>query len=224
MLKWVLLLVLVVLVAVLVYLRFRPVKEYMVYYINLDHRQDRNKEVLQEMKKLPRGAIVERVPAVYEKERGHLGCSKSHVNALKKFIQSGHDTCIIFEDDFEFVSGGPRRLGNFLNGGFPFDVIMLATNETDARPCENQGFKKVYNAGTTSGYIVSKEFAPTLLQNFQKGVYHLEQDYESHPVHAIDQYWKNLQPNSRWYSFDPPCGLQRKSYSDILGGVVDYKL
>jgi GR25 family glycosyltransferase involved in LPS biosynthesis len=195
----------------------------MVYYINLDHRRDRNEETLREIKKLPRGSIVERVSAVYEKERGHLGCSKSHIVALKKFIQSGYDTCIILEDDFEFVNG-TGRLENFLYNSFPFDVVMLATNETDAKPCEHSGFKKVISAGTTSGYIVSKDFAPTLLENFQTGAFLLENDYDNHPTYAIDQYWKNLQPKSKWYSFDPPCGRQRKSYSDILGGVVDYKL
>ena len=226
MLKWVLLLALVVLVTATVtvlYLQSRPVKEYMVYYINLDHRRDRNEEVLQEMKKLPRGAVVERVPAVYEKERGHLGCSKSHIKTLEKFIKSGCDRCIIFEDDFEFVSGGPKRLRNFLNGGFPFDVVMLSSNDIDSQPCEYQGFKKVTNSQTTAGYMVSKEFAPILLKNFKQGAILLAQDYE-HSRYAVDQYWKLLQPSSKWYVFDPACGRQRKSYSDIIGGVVDYNL
>jgi len=222
MLKWVLLFMLsVVVVAVMKYLRFRPVKDYMVYYINLDHRKDRNEEVLREMEKLPRGAIVERVPAVYEKERGHLGCSKSHIKTLEKFIQSGHNMCIIFEDDFEFVGTGPSKLGQFLNEGFPFDVVMLSSNDIDSQPCEYRGFKKVTNAQTTAGYIVSKDFAPILLKNFKQGAVLLEQDYE-HERYAVDQYWKLLQPSSKWYVFDPRCGQQRKSYSDIMGGVVDY--
>jgi glycosyl transferase family 25 len=211
-------------VVLFIYVMTRPVKEYMVYYINLDHRHDRNREVLQELNKLPRGAIVERVSAVYEKDRGHLGCSKSHVKALEKFIQSGRDTCIIFEDDFEFVSGGPRRLGNFLNGGFSFDVVMVSTNDIESEPCEYQGFKKVTDAQTASGYIVSKDFAPILLNNFKQGANLLERDYDNHSAYAIDQYWKRLQPSSKWYSFDPPCGRQRKSYSDIQGGVVEYTL
>jgi hypothetical protein len=224
MLKWTLLfMVSVVVVAVMLYLRFRPVKEYMVYYINLDHRRDRNEEVLEEMKKLPRGAIVERVPAVYENERGHLGCSKSHIKALEKFVQSGHDTCIIFEDDFEFVGTGPSRLGQFLNERFPFDVVMLSSNDVDSQPCEYRGFKKVTNAQTASGYIVSRSFAPVLLQNFRQGAFLLEQEYD-HSTYAVDQHWKLLQPSSKWYVFDPPCGRQRKSYSDIQGGVVEYNL
>ena len=223
--KW-WLLVPVVLLLLFMFLILKPtkIKMYNVYYINLDHRKDRNREILQELKKLPRGAVVERVPAVYEKERGHLGCSKSHIRALEKFIHSGEDTCIILEDDFEFVSGGATRLGNFLHGErFPFDVIMLSSNDIDSQACQYPGFKKIINSQTASGYIVSKHFAPTLLKNFKHGAQLLEREY-NHSEYAVDQYWKLLQPVSKWYSFDPPCGRQRKSYSDIQGGVVEYNL
>jgi hypothetical protein len=221
MLRWVLVACVAIFAVVFIYVVTRPVKKYMVYYINLDHRQDRDTEILKELDKLPRGAVVERVSGVYDKERGHLGCSKSHVIALEKFIRSGFDTCIIFEDDFEFVPSGPRRLGRFLNDGFPFDVVMVSSNDIDSKPCEHPGFKKVTNAQTTAGYIVSRDFAPVLLQNFKRGAHLLEQDYD-HSRYAVDQYWKVLQPSSRWYVFDPPCGRQRKSYSDIQAGVVDY--
>jgi hypothetical protein len=75
------------------------------YYINLEHRLDRKEEILGEMSRIgfPMEK-VERIDAVYDKDRGHLGCSKSHIKTLERFIASGHSNCIVLEDDFEFVN------------------------------------------------------------------------------------------------------------------------
>ena len=69
--------------------------------------------------------------------------------------------------------------------------------------------------------MVSKQFAPTLLQNFKDGSTLLEQDYNNHGTYAIDQYWKRLQSISNWFMFEPKLGTQRESFSDIQGGVIN---
>jgi hypothetical protein len=37
-----------------------------------------------------------------------------------------------------------------------------------------------------------------------------------------DVSWIQLQQQDDWYAFVPTIAVQRKSYSDIQGGVVDY--
>ena len=69
--------------------------------------------------------------------------------------------------------------------------------------------------------MVSKSFAPTLLSNFKEGC-RLLQETSIDQQYAVDQYWKNLQPISKWYVFNPKLGIQRKSYSDIQNGIVEY--
>jgi len=199
-----------------------------IYYINLDHRPDRNAEFLEEMDKIhfSKDKIV-RVSAVYEKDRGHLGCTKSHIKTLELFIQSNHNNCIIFEDDFEFInhdSSVLQQIDNILDNNIPYDVIMLSANEINTSPSNYISLVNVTNAQTASGYMVSKEFAPILLQNFKEGYKLLEQNYDKHNSYAIDQYWKLLQPISQWYMFEPKLGKQRASYSDIQNGIVDYNV
>ena len=76
----------------------------MIYYINLDHREDRKQQFLDQMNKvgINQNKII-RIPAIYKKSQGNVGCSMSHVKAMETFIKSNYENCIIFEDDFEFV-------------------------------------------------------------------------------------------------------------------------
>jgi hypothetical protein len=200
-----------------------------IYYINLDHRTDRNEAFLREMDKIefPREK-VKRISGVYEKERGHLGCSKSHILAMEDFLNSNHRNCIVFEDDFEF-SQPTETIESYFHqlAKIPYDVCMLAGNEQDLRDSGIPHLKKVNMCLTTSGYMVSKSFAPILLQNFKEGAQLLEKSYNEGQYrgeYAIDQYWCLLQRESKWYIFDPKIGKQRNSFSDIMGGVVDYNV
>jgi GR25 family glycosyltransferase involved in LPS biosynthesis len=197
-----------------------------VYYINLDHRKDRRNLFLTEMKKLNLSPDkIIRIPAVYLKDQGHLGCSLSHIKALEQFIQSGKNTCIIFEDDFEFTVQDPMSYLQKLNK-IDYDVVMLASNEISTTKY-NDFLKKVNMATTASGYLVTKQFAPMLLQNFKEGAVLLEKTYQSGAYkgeYAVDQYWFNLQQQNKFYVFTPKLGQQRDSYSDIQQGNVSYKV
>ena len=127
-----------------------------VYYINLDHRTDRNAEFLREMDKagVPKEKI-HRVSGVYDKERGLLGCAKSHIKVLEDFIQKGYSKCIIFEDDFELI-GDPSVIKSLT---MPFDVIMLSANEYDVQDSQYPGLKKVIDAQTIVNIVVRGEIA-----------------------------------------------------------------
>jgi GR25 family glycosyltransferase involved in LPS biosynthesis len=197
-----------------------------IYYINLDHRGDRRNLFLTEMKKLNLSPDkIIRIPAVYKKDEGHLGCSLSHIKALEQFVQSGKNTCIIFEDDFEFTVQDPTSYLQKLNT-VDYDVVMLAANEISTS-AYNDFLKKVNMATTASGYLVTKQFAPTLLQNFKEGAVLLEKTYKAGAYkgeYAVDQYWFKLQQQNKFYVFNPKLGQQRDSFSDIQQGNVSYKV
>jgi hypothetical protein len=195
-----------------------------IYYINLDIRPDRNEEILSEIKKTnyPLEKVV-RISGELRKDRGALGCSLSHIKALTEFVNSSYNTCIIFEDDFEFITSATEIQAAFkalFENNIDFDVCMLSANEIETIPTKYPFINKVKNVQTASGYIVSRKFAPTLLQNYIEGAKLLENDYEKQPEYAIDQYWKRLQPMNNWYLFQPKLGKQRDSYSNIQGGFV----
>ena len=196
------------------------------YYINLKHRDDRKRQILGEMAKvnIPPSKI-KRIDAVYNKQNGHIGCSMSHIQTLEHFIESGYEYCLIFEDDFEFTEKPNIVLSlmkQLFDNKIDFDVCMLSASiigKDGKEPTKYEFLEKVNNAQTTSGYIVSKKFAPTLLGNYKEGCAKLIEtnigdDY------AVDQYWKLLQPSSNWYIFKPKLGLQAEGYSDIQKGVI----
>ena len=202
-----------------------------IYYINLDNREDRKTEFLEEMRRMgvPTEKIT-RIQAVHKPGKGDWGCSLSHLITIQQFIDSGIDNCIVFEDDFLF-----KQDLQIVNSAFRevfekeivYDVIMLSANEIDVADTEHEHLKKVKDAQTTSGYMVNKHFAPVLLKNYREGAKLIEKSYgggksdKFQGPFCIDQYWKRLQPQSNWYLFSPKLGIQRESHSDIQGGVVN---
>jgi hypothetical protein len=212
----------------------KPWHEYIdvIYYINLDTREDRKTEFLQEMERMgiPDKKIM-RISAVHKLGKGDWGCSLSHLSAIQKFIDTGKENCIVFEDDFSFTQDA-KTVDSFIRYVFEqqiaYDVIMLSANEIKVTDTEYTNLKKVHDAQTAAGYMVNKRFAPILLQNYREGARLIENSYKEgksdklQGPFCVDQYWKRLQPQSDWYMFSPKLGAQRKSHSDIQGGVVDY--
>lgn len=203
-----------------------------IYYINLDHREDRCKEFLGEMERMgvPSKKIV-RIPAVYKPKQGDWGCSLSHVKTMKMFQESSYTNCIVFEDDFMFT----EDLGKvdsafkfFFHENIPYDVCMLSGSVIQSEEVSDTSIVlKLLEAQTTSGYMVSKAYCPTLLTNYQEGAALIEKSYqekgkgvEIQHAFCVDQYWKRLQPRGNWYIFNPKLGKQRDSFSDIMGGNV----
>ena len=201
-----------------------------VYYINLDHRTDRKDLFLEEMQKIniPSHKII-RIPGVYKPGKGDWGCSLSHLHAIKSFDESNYQHCIIFEDDFVFTQE-PAFVHSTIQSVFdmdtPYDVCMLSCSSGKTEPTTNPLLLKLYEGQTASGYMVSKTFSKTLLQNFQEGSKLIEHSYlrgkgdSIQHDFCIDQYWKRLQPTSNWFVFEPKLGKQRDSFSDIQGGFV----
>lgn len=183
-----------------------------IYYINLDHRQDRRFQIEKELECFHCEKV--RISAY---KKGAIGCTLSHIKALLSFIESDHDECIIFEDDFMFT----RDPKDFK---FPesksWDVLMLSANVIKTEPY-NDTMEKVIEAQTTSCYAVNKKYAHTLLNNFKDG-YELFKMSNNPHLHSIDQYFKILQLSSNWFLCKPKFGIQRPNWSDIESKYVDY--
>ena len=196
-----------------------------IYYINLDHREDRNEEFLSEMKALgiPNEQIT-RVSAIYNEECGALGCSQSHAKAIKLFLDSPHERCIIFEDDFvpkkeEWVSFFEKMKAYPTEG---WDLIQLSGNILDGCETSIPFLRKAFHVQTSSSYLLQKRFAPILLENIQEGARALKAKYSD--LFCIDIHWLPLQIKSLWFISEPVLGYQRESYSDILKRVTKYGL
>jgi hypothetical protein len=197
------------------------------YYINLTHRADRRQHIEQELARI--GIPAQRISAVYEPTRGILGCGKSHILALETFLQSGATYAMIFEDDFTFAlppDDVRSSLRTFFAKSLQWDVLMLAGNILNHTDGPYSGIRKVLDAQTTSGYMITRAFAPRLLQNLKQGVALLESHYartgtKKHE-YCLDIYWKSLQPSAQWFVLSPKVGYQMESYSDIEQKQTNY--
>lgn len=191
-----------------------------VFFINLAHRTDRRAQIQGELAAL--GWSSNRIDATYVPERGALGCALSHAVAMRSFLHSEHDYCIVVEDDATFVRDPRPDLSKFLielHEGW--DVLLLASNTKIEVPDESRPYlTRILNAQTTACYAVTRAYAPTLLACFEESARRLASELS--PSACCDILWKRLQPTGRWYGLRPMAAVQRRSFSDIEGCVTFY--
>lgn len=198
-----------------------------IYYINLDKRKDRNKQILEEMNKMNFDmSKVKRIPGELRKI-GALGCSISHLNALLDCQKNNYKNCLILEDDFVFKLNKEeayKNLRKFWNSNKSWDVLMLSGYIIKYEKTNHDFLYKVNNGQTTSGYAINKHFLPSLIQNYQESITELTRLNRKDRLSSLDIYWKKLQPISNWFILYPKLGNQRPGYSDIEGKNVEYKI
>lgn len=201
-----------------------------IYYINLDHRTDRRDQFLGELNTLGiDDSRIVRIPAIYTEGFGILGCGLSHKKALETFYASGEPYCIICEDDFQItvdVEFCKFLLRYPFEQKIEFDLIMLAGKIFKEEETSSFFLRRVHDGQTTSAYLITREFAPTLITSFDESTKLLEgwwkQYKEKKYDYCLDIYWKQLQPSSKWFVFHPKLGSQRESYSDIEQQTTNY--
>jgi len=201
-----------------------------ILYINLDHRSDRMEHVLQEIRKIdPTLFKSHRINAEYVPTHGALGCTRSHIKALQLFMKHPEwKNCLILEDDFTFVSQSAEEINKQIVGLFQgcptYDVLMLAHGlyQFSSEPTSSSLIQRILCAQTTSGYIVHRDFLPTLLNNFQESCEDLEKNGKSSKG-CLDMHWKLLQPEGKWFAYHARIGYQYASYSDVENYVANYR-
>jgi hypothetical protein len=109
-----------------------------------------------------------------------------------------------------------------------FDCLMLGGNILQAVPTELPYLKKVYDGQCCSSYVVTRQFAPILLQLWEEASHLLEEyiskNNKTYHFYCLDIAWKQLQPQNHWFVVEPKFGLQRESYSDIEKKIVFHKV
>jgi len=190
-----------------------------VLYINLSHRLDRNQHVIQQLQQI--GFTGKRVEAV-ECKQGAIGCAMSHIRCLEIAKENNWPSVCIVEDDIEFTNPSlfQLQLNHFLTSSIGWDILLLGTNMGPPFD-KKEGCLRVFNAQTTTGYIVKHHYYDTLIDCFRKSVGQLLRDYNV-KSYAIDIQWKQLQQRDQWYVLHPLTVIQRKDYSDIEQCDVNY--
>lgn len=207
-------------------------------YINLAHRTDRREHVLNELRKvcIDDSKII-RFDAVYNKERGALGCTQSHIGIQKMVMEHPEWKIVcVLEDDCTFYDPMiPMFNESFkkITETMEWDIVLLAYANIvpDHYKYEqvDNSIVRMIKAQTTTGYIINTQYATKLYNNFTTSYNMLLNGYNN-PVncrtiehcYAIDQYWQTLMKTDRWFSTVPMVAYQFASYSDIERQHCDY--
>jgi glycosyl transferase, family 25 len=202
------------------------------YVINLRNRADRRNHVVGELQAAGVNiAQVRTVEAQRSLRNGAIGCAASHAYALSRFLyESDAPFCWIVEDDFQIKNR--ERLADLpavLLAHEEWDVMLLASNVPYAVSGTTfAGVYRVHNAQTTSSYLVTRRYAPTLIKLFYDSAERMstsalvvEKTAQKH-FYAVDMAWKNLQISDRFFAFIPQLSHQMDSYSDVEQKDVSY--
>lgn len=196
-----------------------------IIYINLDKREDRYKEINEELERMDLVNISERFSAIEVlPPMGILGCGKSHLAVLKLAKERGYKHVLILEDDFQFLVDCQEfraRLTRLFQEHPQFDVCFLTCALDEGHIIEETPFlSKVVFASTASAYIVQAHYLDALIGLYEWAMPELENTC-AHWIYANDQVWRDLQKQDHWICFTDRLGQQRPGFSDNTQRFVD---
>jgi len=192
-----------------------------IIYINLAHRLDRRRQIVEELKSLEvQEKKIYRVEAVHDLLNGHRGCAQSHQQALLLAEEKGWDNVLILEDDMLFTAN-KQEVEEMISSFFAqvddsWDVFFLAANVFSSEKSPYEGFHRVLCAQCAHAYAVNRHYFRKLRKCFHEAYLAMQEDemFVDSLFKAIDQKWKEIQPLGKWY-IGKVVGQQRRSYSDI---------
>ena len=193
-----------------------------VFYINLDHREDRKQNIENELNEL--NWEYKRFNAIKLKD-GRIGCSMSHLALLKKAKQEKLNYIVIIEDDAHFLNKAfiSNIITKVIQEKIKFDVFLLAGNIREKPlPTNYQNIFQVKKCCTTTAYIVSSLYYDKLIANIEESIKLLMKKPKEHYYYAIDVYWQHLQARDDWKMAFPRTVTQRADYSDIEKCNINY--
>lgn len=197
------------------------VSNHFAFVINLQARKDRRFQFGREFSRLI-GAQPLRFSAI-RKKNGHLGCSMSHLEVLKRAKAEGLPFVAVFEDDIEFIGNSESLdlgISTFLQDG-RIDVLLFTHRTRSFLPRLRSGLRLVTGSLTTAGYLAKNRAFGDLIAVAETSSVMLQQGVVPEKA-AIDVLWQELQCKSLIFvTFEARLARQRASWSDIEGAFKD---
>jgi GR25 family glycosyltransferase involved in LPS biosynthesis len=206
-----------------------------IFYINLDHRVDRDKHMNNTLYDVLNISpdIVQRFSAIdYSKDPSFIarciGCAQSHLEIWKKSAANKFRYIIVFEDDITPIRPIENISDDIVNliQTYPnFNICNMAYS-THKSLKQDTVLKNLYHSSeiqTASAYILNSNFIEPLIKVTEQCIYNLSQNMDPNK-NAVDQCWKILQiGNPMWFLMERSF-KQIESYSDLEHRLVNYNL
>lgn len=197
------------------------------FYINLKHREDRNKHIIKLQNKHKFFKNIKQFDAIYDKQYG-VGCSKSHIKCLELCLEMNNEYFLIMEDDLEIFDN--HIFDEFVNhfeqikNSNEWDVITLTPRGITKQQLYVEHFNRIVDTQTATAYIIKREFIKKLLPILRNGLIGLQQAKTKKDIHINfnDQCWKPIQHKTVWLYYYKIFAGQLSGYSDNEKRNTDY--
>ena len=172
-----------------------------IFCINLEHNKKRREKISKLFKKFN---ILDKITwfnAIYNKEKGNIGCRDSHLEIIKLAYLNHYESIMILEDDATFTEF-PFKINNDI----PNDWCMLYPGWLDI---DLKSYKisneiiRLKSARSTHCYIIRNNIIPYILR-MGKCREHIDQFY-----------WEVIQQTLPCYGLYPIRSLQDINISNI---------
>ena len=189
------------------------------FYINLEHRKERDVITKQELKKLgikkPNrfNGITHEIPLV--------GCALSHIGCLENAKELGWDYVIIFEDDIKIES--KKKCNEKFNKYIKTDFDVLYLGIWNYLPPQkiNEDLAKVVRGSCLHAYIVKSHYYDTLINHLKESIELKIKEPENNNYNN-DEYIHTLQAKDNWYCITPIHITQRDGWSDNFKEIRNF--
>lgn len=189
-----------------------------IYCINLDKRTDRW-ERCENIFKL-NNIEVERFSAIDGSKLdlknkkllpGEVGIIRSNLEIVKKAKENNYKNVLIFEDDVELCEDFNNHFENFIKQ-IPNDwsFIYFGGNHVGGYLPVTENVARIVYSFAIHAIIINQNIYDQIIEILTK------------EVDQVDVTYAKLQRIFPSYVFRPHLAWQRKDFSDIQGGVVDY--
>jgi hypothetical protein len=200
-----------------------------VFYINLDKRGGRRKQIEEELATKFLFNNAERFAGILS-EPGIHGCTMSHICLFRKMILNNWDTMMVFEDDAKLLTSRQdidKYINVFLQDD-KLDILCLGNSCGNNTPY-NDLMNRCFNTQTSSCYVLKKKFVKELLECYfgdpaESMTYPENSTDLGLHIGSIDTSWFPLQQTHYFMMPKIRQVIQRPSYSDITHRMADYKL
>jgi hypothetical protein len=189
-----------------------------IYCINLDKRTDRWEKCESIFKhnniKVDRFSAIDGSKMEYENKKllpGEIGVIRSNLEIVKIAKKNNYKNVLIFEDDVELCENFNIKFNEYI-GQIPNDwsFIYLGGNHVGGYNHVTDNVAKTNYSFAIHAIIINQNVYDQILQI-------LPEEKEQ-----VDVTYAKLQKIFPSYVFRPHLAWQRKDFSDIQGGVVDY--
>jgi hypothetical protein len=191
-----------------------------VTVINLASRTDRLKQFMGEMRRLGVDR-VERFDALLA-EPGIIGCTRSHLECVRRITRDGLEAAMVCEDDAIFLVDRPQLdvlVDAFLDDPAA-DVACLGYFASRSEPHDSL-FLRGKHVRTMSCYVVKARVAEELGELLELGVRELERGGDRR-IYGCDKIWMRLQDRRVFLIPIVRAVRQSAGYSDVERRVVVY--